>query len=76
MTPREPRSMKAQNYAMVSGDFHHVDLLAAYAPVIDILVGKAIVRRITEIAQGFVFYLTPSVGGEVRPRSMKLCLPR
>ena len=49
------------------GDSHNVGswaLRSAYAPVIDILVGKAVIRGITEMAQHFVFDLTCDVIGE------------
>ena len=46
------------------GDSHHVDSWTAYEPVIDILVVKAVIHGITEIAQHFVFDLTYDVIGE------------
>ena len=46
------------------GDLYHVDPYAAYAPVIDILVGKAVIHGITEIAQHFVFDLTCDIIGD------------
>ena len=46
------------------GVSHHVDLWAAYAPVIDILVGKTVIHGITEMAQHFVFNLTYDIIGE------------
>ena len=43
------------------GDSYHVDSWAAYAPVIDILVGEAVIHGITEMAQHFVFNPTCDV---------------
>ena len=39
------------------GDSYHVDSWAAYAPITDVLVGKAVIQVITEIPQHFVFDL-------------------
>ena len=43
------------------GNSHHVDSWAAYTPVIDMLVVKAVIHGITEIAQHFIFDLTCDV---------------
>ena len=47
------------------GDAYHVDSLADYAPVIDILTGKAVSHGITEIAQNVVFYVTFNAIGDL-----------
>ena len=44
---------------------HHVDSWAAYSPIIDILIGKAVIHVITEMAQHFVFDVTCDVIGEI-----------
>ena len=48
----------------VVGDSHHVDSWAAYAPVIDILVGEVFIHGITEMAQHFIYDLTCDIIGE------------
>ena len=45
-------------------DSDHADLWAAYEPAADILVGKAGIHDLTEVAQYFVFGLTSDVIGD------------
>ena len=54
------------------GDSHHVKSWAVYVSVIDILVGEAVIHRITKMAQDFVFDLTCDVIGEPEVMSVNL----
>ena len=50
------------------GHSYHVHSWAAYAPVIDSLVGKAVIHGITEIVEHFVFGLTCDVIGDLEAK--------
>ena len=46
------------------GDTHHVVSWLAYAPVMDIFAGKAVIHGIVEMGQPFLFDLTCDVIGK------------
>ena len=50
------------------GVSRHVDSWAAYAPVINILVWKAVIHGITEMAQHFVFDLNCDIISEAEAK--------
>ena len=52
------------------GVSHHVDSWAAYASVMDILAGKAVIHGIAEMGQHFVFDLTCDVIGEAEVKKL------